>query len=124
MVAVRVLWRRLRLSEAISNLPGKIRAELDVAKKEIKKSEVRFSRGKINREDLYHRVMSLLEEKHLKKFFFPQIEGGKVILYLNPESWNQKRYFDGAFFLKTNLKKDDFSTTEVVKSYKELQQIE
>jgi len=35
-VAVGVLWRRLRLSEAISNFPGKIRAEFDVAKKRSK----------------------------------------------------------------------------------------
>jgi len=92
--------------------------------KEVKVLEGRFSRGQLNREQLYHGVMSLLEEKHLKRFFLPRIENGKVILYINTEVWDQERYLDGTFFLKTNLKKEDLSTAEVVKSYKELQQVE
>ena len=97
---------------------------LRAVQKEIRKLEARFSKGKLNREELYHKVIGLLEEKHLKKFFSPRIESDKVILYLNTEIWDQERYLDGTFFLKTNLKKDELSTTEVVSSYKELQEIE
>lgn len=60
----------------------------------------------------------------MAKYFDPKIEHDKVILYIRPEVWEQGTYLDGKFFLKTNLSQDELDTAEVVRSYKQLQEVE
>ena len=93
-------------------------------RKEVNKLEKRFQKGTLNKKELYHKVMELLEQKFMAKYFAPKIEKEKVILYLRPEIWEQERYLDGKFFLKTNLPEEKLSSPGVVRSYKQLQEIE
>ena len=96
---------------------SKIRAE-------VRKLETRFKEGKLDEKQLYHRVHQLLEDNHMAKYFDPGIENKKVLLYIQPELWEVETYLDGKFILKTNLSEEKLSTSEVVRSYKQLQEIE
>jgi len=91
---------------------------------EVTKLEKRFQKGQISQQQLYHRVLRLLEDKYMAKYFDPKIEDSKVILYIRPEVWEQETYLDGKFFLKTNLSDQELDTAEVVRSYKQLQEVE
>ena len=91
---------------------------------EIKRLEKRFQRGQLTEHDLYHRVSQVLEDKRMATYFDPKIEDGRLILYIRPEVWEQETYLDGTFFLKTNLSSDELPAPEVVRSYKQLQEVE
>jgi transposase len=91
---------------------------------EIKRLEKRFQRGQLTERDLYHRVFKVLEDKRMATYFDPKIEDGRLILYIRPEVWEREAYLDGKFFLKTNLSSDELATPEVVRSYKQLQEVE
>lgn len=90
----------------------------------IKSLERLFERKQISADDLYHKVASLLEEQRLSKFFRPKIQSGKIILYMDTEVLREESYLDGKFFLKTNVKAEVIPAAEVVKSYKQLQEVE
>ena len=92
--------------------------------KEIKKLEKRRQRGELSEQDLHHKVLQAIEERHMTPFFKPRIESGKVILYRDAEVWDREEYLDGKFILKTNLPPSQCPTAEVVRSYKQLQQVE
>jgi transposase len=91
---------------------------------EIKRLEKRFQRGQLTEHDLYHRVSQVLEDKRMATYFDPKIEDGRLIPYIRPEVWEQETYLDGTFFLKTNLSSDELPAPEVVRSYKQLQEVE
>jgi transposase len=88
---------------------------------EVRKLEKRFQKGQFSEHDLYHRT---LQEQHMATYFDPQVEEGKVILYIRPEIWERETYLDGKFFLKTNLSADELPAPEAVRSYKQLQEVE
>jgi transposase len=90
----------------------------------VKSLERLFDRRRISAEELYHRVCSILEEQRLSKFFKPEIQSGKIILYMDSELLQEESYLDGKFFLKTNIKTEELPAAEVVKSYKQLQEVE
>jgi len=92
--------------------------------KAVAQLEKRFRSGHLNREALHHQVLRLLEDRHMAKYFDPRIEGDRVILYIRKEIWERETYLDGKFFLKTNMPPEKITTTEVVRSYKELQTVE
>ncbi len=91
---------------------------------EIRKLQRRFHKAELTEHDLYHRVSQLLEDNRMAAYFDPKIEEGRLILYIRPEIWERETYLDGKFFLKTNLSRAELPTPEVVRSYKELQQVE
>jgi transposase len=91
---------------------------------EIKRLEKRFQRGQLTEHELYHRVFEVLEDKRMATYFDPKIEQGRLILYIRPEVWERETYLDGKFFLKTNLSSDELDAPEVVRSYKQLQEVE
>jgi transposase len=91
---------------------------------EIRKLQRRFHKGELTEHDLYHRVSQVLEDKRMAAYFDPKIEEGRLILYIRPEIWERETYLDGKFFLKTNLSRAELPTPEVIRSYKELQEVE
>jgi hypothetical protein len=48
----------------------------------------------------------------------------RILVYIHPEVWEQETYLDGKFFLKTNISENQLPTAEVVRSHKQLQQVE
>lgn len=91
---------------------------------EAQKLEKLFRKGRLKEADLYHRLSETIEKYHMKKYLDPKIEGRKIILYIHPEVWEQESFLDGKFFLKTNIDEKELPTPEVVRSYKQLQQVE
>ena len=91
---------------------------------QIKKLEKRYQKGDLKYKYLYHKVPKLLEDQWIAKYFDLRIEGKKVILYIKPQVWEQETYLDGKSFIKTNIPAEKISATEVVRSYKNLQEIE
>ena len=91
---------------------------------EIKRLERRYQKGDLKQKDLYHKVLKLLEDHRMTKYFDPKIEDNKVILYIKSQVWDQETYLDGKFFIKTNIPEEQLSAPEVVQSYKNLQEIE
>jgi transposase len=91
---------------------------------EAQKLEKQFQRGRLKDLDLHHRIIQTIEHYHMSKYLDPKIEGGKLILYIHPEVWEQETFLDGKFFLKTNIGEKELPTPEVVRSYKQLQQVE
>jgi len=96
---------------------AKIRAEAQ-------KLEKQFQRGRLNDLDLHHRVSETIEKYHMSRYLDPKIENGKLILYIHPEVWEQETFLAGKFFLKTNIDEKELPAPEVVRSYKQLQQVE
>jgi transposase len=96
---------------------AKIRAEAQ-------KLEKQFQRGRLKDVDLHHRVRETIEKYHMSRYLDPKIDDGKLILYIHPEVWEQETFLDGKFFLKTNIDQEELPTPEVVRSYKQLQQVE
>ena len=96
---------------------AKIRAEAQ-------KLEKQFHRGRLKALDLHHRLSETIEKYHMNRYLAPKIEDGKLILYIHPEVWEQETFLDGKFFLKTNIDEKELPTPEVVRSYKQLQQVE
>jgi transposase len=92
--------------------------------KEIRRLEKRRQRGELSEQDLHHKALQAIEQRHMTPFFEPRIESGKVILYQDTEVWDREEYLDGKFILKTNLPSSQCPTAEVVRSYKQLQQVE
>jgi transposase len=91
---------------------------------EAQKLEKQFQKGRLRNLDLHHRISETIEKYHLTKYLDPKIEGDKLILYIHPEVWEQETFLDGKFFLKTNIDEKHLPTSEVVRSYKQLQQVE
>lgn len=91
---------------------------------EAQKLEKQFQRGRLKEIDLHHRIVETIEHYHMSKYLDPKIEGGKLILYIHPEVWEQETFLDGKFFLKTNIDEKELPTSDVVRSYKQLQQVE
>jgi len=91
---------------------------------EARKLEKQFRKGRLKEIDLHHRLSETIEKYHMKKYLDPRIEGDKLILYIHPEVWEQEAFLDGKFFLKTNIDEKHLPTPEVVRSYKQLQQVE
>ncbi len=95
----------------------KIRAEAQKLEKQLQK-------GRIKDLDLHHRLSEIIEKYHMSRYLDPKIEDGKLILYIHPEVWEEETFLDGKFFLKTNIDEKELPTPEVVRSYKQLQQVE
>ena len=91
---------------------------------EAQRLEKQFQMGRIKELDLHHRLSETIEKYHMKKHLDPKIENGKLILYIHPEVREQETFLAGKFFLKTNIDEKEFPTPEVVRSYKQLQQVE
>jgi transposase len=91
---------------------------------EAQKLEKQFQKGRLKALDLYHRLSDTIEKYRMTRYLDPKIEDDKLILYINPEVWEQENFLAGKFFLKTNLSEKELSTPEVVRSYKQLQQVE
>jgi hypothetical protein len=91
---------------------------------EAQKLEKQLQRGKLKALDLHHRISEIIEKFHMNRYLDPKIEGEKLILYIHPEVWEQETYLDGKFFLKTNISENQLPTAEVVRSHKQLQQVE
>jgi transposase len=105
--------KRLRRNERVEKI-----------EKEINALEKRLQRGGLSEKDCYHKVKKAIEDRHMADYFTPKIEDQKVILYRNQAIWEREQYLDGKFFLKTNLPADEYPTAEIVKNYKQLQQVE
>jgi transposase len=91
---------------------------------EAQKLEKQFQRGRLKSVDLHHRITETIEHYHMSKYLDPRIEDGKLLLYIHPEVWEQETFLDGKFFLKTNIDQRELPASEVVRSYKQLQQVE
>lgn len=91
---------------------------------EAQKLEKQFQRGRLKALDLHHRLSETIEKYHMSRYLDPKIEGDRLILYINPEVWEQENFLAGKFFLKTNLDEKELPAPEVVRSYKQLQQVE
>lgn len=97
---------------------------LQKVQKEIDTLNRRFQNGKLSRDMLYHRALRVLEDHHLDHYFSPQLEKPGIILYFNTDTWERERFLEGTFFLKTRLSPEEFSTADLVRTYKMLQEIE
>ncbi len=85
---------------------------------------VRYRKGRLSAQELYHRAVSLLKEHQLRRYFEPKVEKNGLILYMDPDHWDRESFLDGKFFLKTRLSADEISTADLVRVYKQLSHIE